>query len=179
MLQMRINLKNSFERGKVDRKMKHMKIVDWIYACSKKVDYDNMSYTEKREYLLSCVKRGCLRIPDGITEVPERMFDGFTCREKKEEFAKIVSVHIPGSVKHIGERAFAECENIENVVLEEGVERIDSNVFYGCNKLTEIRIPGSVKEMQGMAFYGSGINKPVLSEDGKTFFYYPKAWEYE
>lgn len=179
MRQMRINLKNSFERGKAAGKMKYMKIMDWIFARSKKADYDNMSYSEKRGYLLSCVKRGCLRVPDGITEIPERMFDGFTCREKREEFNKIVSVHIPGSVKHIGVRAFAECENIEKVVFEEGVERIDFNVFSGCKKLADIRIPGSVKEMQGMAFYGSGINKPVLSEDGKTFFYYPKAWELE
>ena len=102
--------------------MKYMKIMDWIFARSKKADYDNMSYSEKRGYLLSCVKRGCLRVPDGITDIPERMFDGFTCREKREEFNKIVSVHIPGSVKHIGVRAFAECENIEKVVFEEGVE---------------------------------------------------------
>lgn len=158
--------------------MKQMRIWDWIRRRNKNtVDYANMTYTEKREYLLSCVKNGCLRIPDGLTEIPEHMFDRYCCRDKADEFDKIVSVHVPGTVRHIGVRAFAECENLEKVILEDGVERIDFNVFTGCKKLTGIRIPNSVKEMQGMTFYGSGINEPVLSADGKTFYHYPAAWD--
>lgn len=159
--------------------MKHMNLMNWVKARFNKADYDSMSYAEKREYLLACIKRGCLRIPDGVTEIPERMFDCFSCREKKEEFAKIVSIYIPGSVKHIGERAFAGCENLEKVVLKEGVERIESHIFKDCKKLTHIQIPNSVKDMQGNTFYGSGINEPVLSADGKTFYYYPGVWELE
>lgn len=160
--------------------MKQMKIREWLSGRnSKKADYGNMTYSEIREDLLSRVKGGCLRIPQGLTEIPQHMFDRYCCRDKADEFDKIVSIHVPGTVRHIGMRAFAECRNLEKVIFEEGIEHIDSHVFTGCKKLACVRIPNSVKEMQGMTFYGSGINEPVLSADGKTFYHYPAAWDFD
>ncbi len=161
--------------------MKQSRIAAWIRrkVYTADVNYDNMTYSQIREELLSRVKNGCLRIPRGLTEIPSRMFDRSSCREKADEFDRITSVYIPGTVRHIGERAFAECGNLEKVVLDEGVELIDSHVFTGCKKLARIRVPKSVKGMQGWTFWGSGINEPVLSSDGKKFYYYPETWEYE
>ena len=58
--------------------------------------------------------------------------------------------HIPGNVKEIGEAA---CETvygetgIEEFILEEGVERLETNVITGCQKLKKIHIPSTVISM--------------------------------
>ncbi|RBI34055.1 leucine-rich repeat domain-containing protein, partial [Metamycoplasma hominis] len=39
------------------------------------------------------------------------------------------SITIPGSVKEIGESAFSGCENLKEVILNEGLERIGDYAF--------------------------------------------------
>lgn len=144
-----------------------------------KADYENMSYTQIREDLLSRVKNGHLCISPGLSQIPDRMFDGHRMYDKMDELSSLVSVHIPGTVKRIGVRAFAECRNLEKMTLEEGVECIEKNAFTGCKKLKSIRLPASVRRIDGWSFYGSGIESPVFSRDGKTLYYYPQEWSYE
>lgn len=91
--------------------------------------------------------------------------------------AALSSITIPASVDTIGEYAFEEClnlttvsfeehsslsyladgvfygcENIENIVIPEGVTSIGDNAFSGCNELESIIIPSSVKEIGYFAF---------------------------
>lgn len=59
---------------------------------------------------------------------------------------------IPGNVKTICWEAFGRCLNITEVVLEEGVYKIERNAFYGCENLKEVHVPKSVKIIEPEAF---------------------------
>ena len=63
-----------------------------------------------------------------------------------EKFIKVV---IPGSVKVIREYAVSFNEDIDEVVIEEGVETIESTAFFGCENLVKVTVPKSVKTMDG------------------------------
>jgi len=126
--------------------------------------------------LISLVQDGRLVIPDGMSEIPNRLFDGFV-HGKESGVNRLVSIVVPGTVKSIGERAFGNCKNLEEVTLCEGVERIGSNAFTGCEKLKRLQLPASVKEIDGRAFIHCGINEPVFSADGKVLICYPPEWE--
>ncbi|MBQ6697126.1 MAG: leucine-rich repeat domain-containing protein [Lachnospiraceae bacterium] len=59
----------------------------------------------------------------------------------------IESVFVPKSVKCLHE-AFADCENLKEVVLEDGLSKIDKYAFYHCTNLRELIIPESVVEIE-------------------------------
>ncbi|WP_416371697.1 leucine-rich repeat protein [Metamycoplasma hominis] len=50
------------------------------------------------------------------------------------------SVSITGSIKEIGERAFLGCRNLEEVILNEGLEKIGVRAFLNT-KIESITIP--------------------------------------
>lgn len=119
------------------------------------------------------MRSGRLVIPDGTEEIPSRMFDGFIFG-KDNNIDRIVTVVIPASIKNIGERAFGDCKNLQEVIIAEGVEHIASNVFTGCEKLKKVQLPASIKKIDGWAFFRSGLAEPVFSADGKRLVYYPQ-----
>lgn len=53
--------------------------------------------------------------------------------------------YIPGTVNDLME-AFADCENLKEVVIEEGVTSIGDYAFFHCTSLKELTIPESVTE---------------------------------
>lgn len=59
--------------------------------------------------------------------------------------ASLKSVFIPKSVTDSYE-AFSDCESLTDVVIEDGVKKIDQWAFYHCPALLELTIPGSVTE---------------------------------
>ncbi|WP_369016598.1 leucine-rich repeat domain-containing protein, partial [Metamycoplasma hominis] len=59
---------------------------------------------------------------------------------------KVTKVTIPDSVKEIGKGAFSNCENLEEVSLNEGLEKIGDEAF-SSTKIESITIPGSIKEI--------------------------------
>ncbi|MDE6566552.1 MAG: leucine-rich repeat protein, partial [Lachnospiraceae bacterium] len=95
--------------------------------------------------------------------------------------SSLTKVTIPGHIKTIGACAFFNCFNLEEVVIENGVERIDRGAFQytiinkivipnsvkeiglqafnKCSKLEEITIPASVSTMRYNAF----SDCPILS----------------
>ncbi len=82
---------------------------------------------------------------------------------------KLVNITIPGSIKKIGNNAFARCPKLKTVVLEEGVENIGMCSFGGCPELTDVRIPDSLikVDVAGFAYcaaleeiaFGSGLQE--------------------
>lgn len=60
-----------------------------------------------------------------------------------------IKVVIPGSVKVIREYAVSFNEDIDEVVIEDGVETIESTAFFGCDELKSVTVPKSVKTMDG------------------------------
>ena len=63
-----------------------------------------------------------------------------------DDFNQIVTVVVPGTVKHIGERAFADCRNLDTITLSEGLESIGDDAFSDCKKLTVCATDGSCVE---------------------------------
>ncbi len=55
---------------------------------------------------------------------------------------------------HIGEKAFYQCESIENVTISDSTYEIGNYAFYACNNLEAIVIPNSVKTIGNNAFEG-------------------------
>ena len=65
---------------------------------------------------------------------------------------KIKKVIIWCNVTHIGDYAFADCFNLEEVEIQNSVTSIGKGAFMGCDKLTAIVIPNSVKSIGNLAF---------------------------
>ncbi len=132
--------------------------------------------------LMDHVRFGVLVIPDWMTKIGKRLFDGddiIDChgkaRSKSAMTNRIHAVVIPGSVKTIEERAFAKCKNLKRVILEEGIEVIEDTAFTGCKELTEVRLPVSLHDVSGDAFSNCGLKAPVFSGDGKVLVWYPQV----
>ncbi|MBQ2677766.1 MAG: leucine-rich repeat domain-containing protein [Firmicutes bacterium] len=83
-----------------------------------------------------------LTIPRSVTEIGGYNFVN----------AKFTSFTFPGQVKVINERTFSGCDDLVNLVIEEGVTTIDREAFYGCEKLTGVSIPDSVTGIHDTAF---------------------------
>lgn len=79
----------------------------------------------------------------GMTYISKRMF--CLCLNLKH-------IHIPSNIKEIGESAFSACEAVEDIVLDEGVERIGPDAFEAkdINNI-KISLPSSVKMIEGGA----------------------------
>ena len=58
----------------------------------------------------------------------------------------ITSVTIPYTVTVIGEYAFADCKELETVIIGKGVEVISYGAFDSCQKLTNIYYEGTEEE---------------------------------
>jgi hypothetical protein len=65
---------------------------------------------------------------------------------------EVTHVRVDLSVKEIGENAFYDCNQLRNVELCDGLERIDCGAFEGCTLLERIIIPSTVKVIGVTAF---------------------------
>lgn len=110
-------------------------------------------------------RKGHLTIPEGREEIRAREFEG-----RKD----LVSVTVPGTVKRIDVRAFADCVNLREIQLQEGVQILENNVFNGCRALRQVTLPASVREVTGWTFYSSGLAEPVYSRSGEILVYCPE-----
>ena len=76
---------------------------------------------------------------------------------------EIESIVIPEGVVAIGESAFINCYMLKNVSLPEGLEIIGPSAFARCSSIEEIDLPDSVKAIGDGAFLGCALlNKIYL-----------------
>ena len=79
----------------------------------------------------------------GMTYISKRMFR--LCRNLKH-------VHVPSNIKEIMSSAFSACEAVEDIVLDEGVERIGPDAFEAKDiNYIKISLPSSVKTIESGA----------------------------
>ena len=89
---------------------------------------------EERVFANSVLKS--LRIPKGVTEIKESACEG--CMG-------LSYVEIPESVTKIGNKAFAYCENLSEVVnYSSKLQSVGNQAFYECPKLKKIELPYKV-----------------------------------
>ncbi len=68
--------------------------------------------------------------------------------------ANVIINNVQYEVKHIGDKAFSECENVTVIAIPEGVTTIGSHAFYDCESLREVYVPSSLLICQYDAFEG-------------------------
>ena len=107
--------------------------------------------------------KGDVVIPGCMDQIDVGLFSGNK---------KISSAVIPGTCKRIGARAFFGCENLEEVILGEGVEVIEELAFCGT-RIRRIVIPDSVCVSDGTAFIHTDIDVPVTNASGTRLIYCP------
>src|SRR5690606_4824492 len=75
----------------------------------------------------------------------------------------LVYIGITTNVTHIGDRAFANCDSLEEVRIAQGIENLNGGIFYNCDALKEVHLLGSPLTI-GNAFQGChNIEKLVIS----------------
>ena len=96
-----------------------------------------------------------LVIPNSVTRIGERSFDGCT---------GLKSIEIPNSVTSIGEGAFYDCSGLTGeLVIPNSVTSISRSAFSGCSGLTSVVIGNSVTSIEYNTFSGcSGLTSVVI-----------------
>ena len=81
---------------------------------------------------------GCDPSASGTVKIPAKVtIDGKSC-----------------DVKFVGEKAFANCTGISEIVIPEGVTQIGSKAFENCTSLRTVDMPKSLNNCQYDAFQG-------------------------
>lgn len=129
---------------------------------------------------------GKLIISKGITEIRRASFNGANKITGVEipnsvtlisdyafQYCKsLTKIKIPGSVKKIGNwwdnvngQVFNGCSNLEEVILEEGIEEISGRAFDACSKVKEWKLPKSLKRIGPRAFQSIGVEEFNIPEN--------------
>ena len=97
-----------------------------------------------------------LEIPDTIDNLPVSRIDPNTFNS----MPNVKRLVVPGTCKVIGAYAFAGCENLREIVIEDGVEVIEDWAFISCN-IESISLPQTLKTVGNNAFLGTRVKKDV------------------
>ena len=57
-------------------------------------------------------------------------------------------------LKSLGVECFAQCQQLKNVVLVEGISAMGEKAFASCTSLTAVMLPSTLRDLPRMAFYG-------------------------
>lgn len=83
------------------------------------------------------------------------------------------TITFDGIARHIGYKAFSECENLKSVILPDSIRIIDDNAFYRCTNLDSITLPNGLKTICMYAFGEckklSSISIPDSVENVSTY----------
>ena len=103
-------------------------------------------------------------VPDGITEIDasafyesniESVILPSTCLNigsSAFEKSSLKSIHFPKFMENIGAYAFSGCQNLESVVLPEGITYLEDGTFYECINLSSMTLPESLQYILGYPF---------------------------
>ena len=132
-----------------------------------------------------CVKLQSIDIPASVTEIDDRAFEN--CRSLKSITFGGSANSAPGryntplastsQLERIGNWAFYNCHELQNLVIPEGVKEIGDGAFYGCVYLGGLTLPASVRAIGDNSFALCAklekivVNAPVPPTiQAKTFY---------
>ena len=132
-----------------------------------------------------CKNLQSIDIPASVTEISQSAFEN--CRSLKTITFGGQASSVPGlrnatatsasQLQTIGNWAFYNCHELQNLTIPEGVTSIGDGAFYGCTYLEELALPSSVQSMGDNTFALCSklkkivVNAPVPpSIQAKTFF---------
>lgn len=116
-------------------------------------------------------------VPDGITEISEKAFDG--CETIRSIYLPdsvstigdycfagchaLRYIHLSDNIEYIPRGAFIACGNLKNINLPQNLRFIGKSAFVMCHSLNTLIVPNNVIEICDEAFMGSGLTEIVLS----------------
>ncbi len=134
--------------------------------------------------LAECVKLQSINIPANVTKIDDRAFEN--CRSLKTITFGGQSAGAPGrfeapaaasQLQTIGNWAFYNCHELQNLTIPEGVTEIGDGAFYGCTYLEDLTLPASVQSIGDNTFaLCAKLQKIVVNASvpptiqAKTFF---------
>ena len=134
----------------------------WAFSKLQGVDHISIpnSVTTMQNYAFYNAKIKTIKIGTGLNSIPKSAFDNST----------LESVEIPGNIKTIGESAFSQNKNLQSIIIDEGVESIQSMAFFQTN-VTYLRLPDSMKNVEVSFIQNIDWNKTVsVSASKNTIF---------
>ena len=145
------------------------------------------SNTERIGYMsvAECIKLQSIDIPASVTEIEDRAFEN--CRSLKSITFGEASSSVPGrrnaratsdsQLQRIGNWAFYNCHELQNLEIPEGVTEIGDGAFYGCTYLEDLSLPASIQSIGDNTFALCAKMKKIVvnavtppSIQAKTFF---------
>ena len=82
---------------------------------------------------------------------------------------EITYVNIPGSIETIGsDYAFAGCEKLETLILNEGIKVIGRRAFQNCYNLKSLYLPASLESTGRQGFQSCQILETVIFAEGSN-----------
>ena len=102
-----------------------------------------------------CVGLQAIDIPAGVTEIDDRAFEN--CRSISsisfgQESGQKSTRSTTSSLKRIGNWAFYNCHQLQELAIPEGVTEIGNAAFYGCTYLENLELPASVQAIGDNCF---------------------------
>lgn len=93
----------------------------------------------------------CIELPSTLETIEANAFSANI--DNNMELSTIVFSE-PSNLKTIGQNAFLGCSKLENIVIPEGVTKVDSYAFQGCTGLEEVSFPSTITEYGASVLYG-------------------------
>ena len=103
----------------------------------------------------SCKNITSVTINDGVEYIGQHAFYGLT----------VTSITIPGTVKTL-ERVIDYCQNLESIILKDGIENIENDLASQCPNLKYVEIPGTVKKLNKYILQTNKNIETVILGDG-------------
>lgn len=89
--------------------------------------------------------------------IAEKVEDGYAIVGVKDRLLHMPKLVIPNYINHIYGEAFrgcfSGCQELEKVVINEGITNISKSAFSNCYKLSKVVFPKSLKVINEYAFY--------------------------
>lgn len=102
-----------------------------------------------------CTKLKYVTLEEGLTVLADNMFNGTL------EVGTVINV--PGSIKELPNSVFAN-SNVDAIILNEGLEKVGFQAFYGIHNMQSITLPSTVKEIDKNAFWSCEMSEINLNE---------------
>lgn len=141
--------------------------VQWVYRYAFAGCYGLMRtadngvvYVDRWVYAFDCENSGELvdiELDAGTVGICNAAFYRSNASSSISKRNAIRSVKFNAELKYVGDGAFAYCENLTEIIMNDGLLSIMNDAFYGCNKLQDVVVPDSVYFLGPTAF-GSCAN---------------------
>ena len=97
-----------------------------------------------------------------VMEIADNAFEGDN---------RLQTLCLPHTLRHIGSRAFRECEQLIVADIPDEVTSMDNMVFWGCARLTEVHISKGLTSIPSSCFSKTGLLNVVIPEGVRSIGY--------